>query len=87
MSNRLTLILLGLLAVGVSACAAAGDDERSDLDLARELGRRAGLAVDNARLYKDSQQALRDREQALAELKGIDAAYPLALKQLQQNEK
>jgi len=32
-SNRLSLILLGSLALGVSACAAAEDDERSDLDL------------------------------------------------------
>jgi glucose/arabinose dehydrogenase len=34
-SNRLSLILLGSLALGVTACAAAGDDddERSDLDL------------------------------------------------------
>jgi glucose/arabinose dehydrogenase len=32
-SNRLSLILLGSLALGVSACAAAGDEERSDLDL------------------------------------------------------
>jgi glucose/arabinose dehydrogenase len=32
-SNRLSLILLGSLALGVFACADAGDDERSDLDL------------------------------------------------------
>jgi glucose/arabinose dehydrogenase len=32
-SNRLGLVLLGSLALGVSACAAAEDDERSDLDL------------------------------------------------------
>ena len=33
MSNRLSLILLGSLALGVCGCADAGDDERSDLDL------------------------------------------------------
>lgn len=33
MSNRLSLILLGSLALSVSACADADDDERSDLDL------------------------------------------------------
>ena len=33
MSNRLSLILLGSLALSVSACAAADNDERSDLDL------------------------------------------------------
>ena len=33
MSNRLSLILMGSLALSVSACAAADNDERSDLDL------------------------------------------------------
>ena len=33
MSNRLKLILLGSLALGVCGCADAGDEERSDLDL------------------------------------------------------
>ncbi|MDB4959603.1 MAG: hypothetical protein JWO36_7172 [Myxococcales bacterium] len=37
----------------------------ADINLANELGRRAGIAVDNARLYELSQQAVRDREQAL----------------------
>jgi len=32
-SNRLSLILLGSLALGVCGCADAGDEERSDLDL------------------------------------------------------
>ena len=32
---------------------------RTDLDLALDLGRRAGLAVDNARLFRESQEALR----------------------------
>lgn len=38
----------------------------ADLDLARELGQRAGLAVDNARLYRDAQAAVRGREDILA---------------------
>ena len=33
MSNRLKLVLLGSLVLGVSACANAGDEERNDLDL------------------------------------------------------
>jgi PAS domain S-box-containing protein len=37
-----------------------------DLDLAVELGRRAGLAVDNARLYEESQRETRIREDVLA---------------------
>jgi PAS domain S-box-containing protein len=37
---------------------------RDDLDLAEELGRRAGLAVDNARLYRVSQEARTAAEKA-----------------------
>jgi signal transduction histidine kinase len=38
----------------------------ADRELALELGRRAGLAVDNARLYHASQQAVHMREELLA---------------------
>ena len=37
-----------------------------DLEIALELGRRAGLAVDNARLYAEAHQAVRVREDVLA---------------------
>jgi GAF domain-containing protein len=37
---------------------------RDDLDLAEELGRRAALAVDNARLYRASQDARAAAEKA-----------------------
>jgi PAS domain S-box-containing protein len=37
-----------------------------DLEIALELGRRAGIAVDNARLYAAAQQAVRVREDVLA---------------------
>jgi PAS domain S-box-containing protein len=37
-----------------------------DLELAAEMGRRAGLAVDNARLYEESQRETRIREDILA---------------------
>jgi PAS domain S-box-containing protein len=37
-----------------------------DVEVAKELGRRAGMAVDNARLYAESQQAIRTREEVLA---------------------
>jgi signal transduction histidine kinase len=40
--------------------------EPRDLELAKELGRRAGLAVDNARLYQQAQHAVRVREDTLA---------------------
>ncbi len=38
----------------------------SDVEVVKELGRRAGMAVDNARLYEESQQARRTREEVLA---------------------
>ena len=50
--------------------------------LAEELGRRAGLAVDNARLYERAQRSARveaDRAQALAELQNLTAALSEAL--------
>ena len=37
-----------------------------DLRLAEDVARRAGLAVDNARLYRDAQEALRVRDEFLA---------------------
>lgn len=37
-----------------------------DLEVATELGRRAGLAIDNARLYEESQRETRIREDVLA---------------------
>jgi signal transduction histidine kinase len=36
-----------------------------DVELARELGVRAGIAIDNARLYQESQRALAAREEAV----------------------
>jgi len=38
----------------------------ADLAMAEELGRRAGLAVDNARLFQDAQRAVRARDEVLA---------------------
>lgn len=38
----------------------------ADLRLAAELGQRAGIAVDNARLYRDAREAVRQREDVLA---------------------
>ncbi len=38
----------------------------SDLELAEELGRRAALALENARLYRESRDALRVREEFLS---------------------
>jgi signal transduction histidine kinase/CheY-like chemotaxis protein len=51
-------------------------DER-DLAMAEELGRRAGLAVDNARLYRDAKEADRLKDEFLAML-GHELRNPLA---------
>ena len=67
-----TLIFLPLVSRGqsigvASAVSAAGRPFNSDdLPLFAELARRASLAIDNARLYLESQQAVRAREEVLA---------------------
>jgi signal transduction histidine kinase len=51
----------------ITAAAPAGRVfTRDDALLAAELARRGSLAIDNARLYEESQQALRAREEVLA---------------------
>lgn len=67
-----TLIFLPLVSRGqsigiASAVSAEGRPFHSDdLPLFAELARRASLAIDNARLYLESQQAVRAREEVLA---------------------
>jgi signal transduction histidine kinase len=39
---------------------------RADLAMAEELGRRAGVAVDNARIWDEAQRAIRARDEVLA---------------------
>jgi signal transduction histidine kinase len=51
-----------LYLIAASSGRAYGDD---DLDLASDLARRAALAVDNARLYEQAQQATRARDDVL----------------------
>jgi PAS domain S-box-containing protein len=50
--------------------------EREDLNLAEEIGNRAGIAVDNARLFKASQDAVAARDRFLAML-GHELRNPL----------
>ena len=40
--------------------------EQAELEIAEHLGRRAGLAIENARLFREAQDAIRLREQVLA---------------------
>ena len=67
-----TLVFLPLVSrgqtIGVAAAVAPESRPftRDDLALFTEVARRASLAIDNARLYLESQQAVRAREEVLA---------------------
>jgi signal transduction histidine kinase len=55
--------------IGVISFVASESGQRygpSDLALAQELTRRAALAIDNARLYREAQDAVRTREEFLS---------------------
>jgi signal transduction histidine kinase len=71
-SSGRTLIFLPLVsrgqAIGVAAAISteANPFTPPDLPLFGELARRASLSIDNARLYQESQQAVRAREEVLA---------------------
>jgi PAS domain S-box-containing protein len=53
-------------AVSFMATEAERSYDEADLALAEELGRRAATAIDNARLYKEAQEAIHLREQFLS---------------------
>jgi PAS domain S-box-containing protein len=64
-----------------------------DLALAEEIGRRAALALDNARLYHEAQDALRRRDESMEALRGLNQtlralveACPLAIMLLEPYE-
>jgi PAS domain S-box-containing protein len=64
-------------ALSLTMAESARRYEEADLDLARDLGLRAGLAVDNARLYEEAQaaaEAERRRRMQLDQLTGISLA-------------
>ncbi len=67
-----SLVFLPLVSRGqtIGMAAALSTDARpfaeGDLPLFAELARRASISVDNARLYRESQQAVRAREEVLA---------------------
>jgi PAS domain S-box-containing protein len=50
-----------------------------DLAYAEEFARRAALAVDSARLYREAREALRERDASLALLEGFLAASPVGM--------
>jgi signal transduction histidine kinase len=55
---------VGVLSFGMSAAGRQHDP--ADLSLAEELARHAALALDNARLYREAQQAISARDQFLS---------------------
>jgi PAS domain S-box-containing protein len=56
--------------------------DEHDLALAEELGRRAGIAIENARLYRDAQRAIRLRDEFLS-IAGHELKTPLTALDLQ----
>ncbi|HLL55391.1 MAG TPA: ATP-binding protein [Myxococcaceae bacterium] len=50
-----------------------------DFDLAVELGHRAGVAVENARLYREAREALTRMEEAQEQIRGSEEQLRLAL--------
>jgi PAS domain S-box-containing protein len=76
--------VLGALSLTMAESARHYDE--ADLDLARDLGLRAGLAVDNARLYEEA-QASAVAEQRRAEQLDALAAASLAIHRTRRVEK
>jgi len=70
----------GTLTLASSESRRVFDDE--DLALACEIGRRAGTAIENARLYRSAQSAIRARDEFLA-VAGHELRTPLAALMLQ----
>lgn len=74
-------------AISMGACKPDRRFERADLELAMELAHRAAIAVDNARLYRQSQEALRLRDEFLSvashELRTPMTSLTLALQAMQ----
>jgi signal transduction histidine kinase/DNA-binding NarL/FixJ family response regulator len=68
-------------AMTFAATSAARRYGPEDLELAREIGHRAGIAVESSRLYREAQRAIRVREDVLA-IVSHDLKTPLTSIQL-----
>jgi PAS domain S-box-containing protein len=78
-------ILVGGVAEGALTLASSESlkiFDEEDLALACEIGRRAGTAIENARLYRSAQSAIRARDEFLA-VAGHELRTPLAALMLQ----
>ncbi len=64
-------------AIALVAAASERRFEQADLDMAEELGHRAAMAIDNARLYQEAREADRRKDEFLAML-GHELRNPLA---------
>jgi PAS domain S-box-containing protein len=73
-------------ALSLTMAESARRYSEADLDLARDLGLRAGLAVDNARLYEEA-QASAEAEQRRAEQLAALAAASLAIHRTRRPER
>ena len=83
-------------AICLAQCDSGREDRRygpADLALAEEIGHRAALALDNARLYHEAQDALRRRDESMEALRGLNQtlralveACPLAIMLLEPDE-
>jgi signal transduction histidine kinase len=78
---------LGVLTLGSGTPRRYG---RADLELAQELAHRAAIAIDNARLYREAQRAVRVRDEFLLvashELRTPMTSLTISLKTLQRAE-
>jgi signal transduction histidine kinase len=91
-----TMIFMPLVSrgqtIGIAACISKEGNPftPADVPLFGELARRASLSIDNARLYQESQQAVRAREEVLAivshDLRNPLSAVSLGASLLQMSE-
>jgi len=75
--------------LGALTLVLTSDDRRfgePDLRLARELARRAAVAIDNARLFRDSEEARRSLEEQAIELEAQAAELQQQAWQLEENQ-